>query len=154
MLLRCVLFGWFSNELINHARRAWVWPAPQSGADTYGRPRWPLLVARSGPAGVPLADLEKAVNRTKNGSDAGDHRYGMQPLLPVAQSRIDDPIPGATTVALMISRAGAEGLTLDELRRKTLLPFDVLDRLLRRLFAPGQVFLSRVDGRLVYRAGI
>jgi len=26
--------------LINHARRAWVWPAPQSGADTQGRPRW------------------------------------------------------------------------------------------------------------------
>lgn len=27
-------------QLIDHARRAWVWPAPQSGADTYGRPLW------------------------------------------------------------------------------------------------------------------
>jgi len=26
--------------LINHARRAWVWLAPQSGADTYDGPRW------------------------------------------------------------------------------------------------------------------
>ncbi len=34
-------FSSFSeNPLIDHAHRAWVWPAPQSGADTYGRPRW------------------------------------------------------------------------------------------------------------------
>jgi len=29
--------------LIDHARRAWVWLAPQSGAKTWGKPRWGLL---------------------------------------------------------------------------------------------------------------
>jgi hypothetical protein len=65
-----------------------------------------------------------------------------------------DPIPDAVTVALMVARTGPEGMTLDELRRKTGLAFDVLDRMLAKLTAAGQLFLSKVDGRMVYRAGI
>jgi hypothetical protein len=69
------------------------------------------------------------------------------------EHRVDDAMPDATTVALTISRAGAEGVTVSELRRKTGLPSDVLDQFLKGLSASGQVVLSKVDGRLVYRAG-
>ncbi len=63
-------------------------------------------------------------------------------------------VPDATSIALLISRAGAVGLTLDELRRKTRLSFDTVDLFLNALLTTGQVVRSKVHNRLVYRAGI
>jgi hypothetical protein len=77
----------------------------------------------------------------------------MQSFYQWVEQHIEE-VPDATTVALMISRAGAEGLTLDELRRKTRLSFDTVDLFLNALLATGQVVRSKVNDRLVYRAGI
>ena len=79
---------------------------------------------------------------------------GMDVLSFQQRLKHHDPIPDAVTVALMVARRGPEGMTLDELRRKTGLAFDVLDRMLAKLTGTGQLFLSKVDGRMVYRAGI
>ena len=82
------------------------------------------------------------------------HRYGMSRFFHWLEHRDGDAIPDATTVALMISRAGATGVSLDELRRKTGLALDTLDEFLEGLLAAGQVVLSKINGRLAYRAGI
>ena len=68
--------------------------------------------------------------------------------------RVADAVPDATTIALMVARMQADGMTLDELRRKSGLDFDVLDALLRQLLGNGQVFVSQADGRRVFRPGL
>ena len=70
------------------------------------------------------------------------------------QRRAADAVPDATTLALMTARAGDNGLTLDQLRRESLLAFDVLDQLLAGLLATGQVVSARVKGQRVFRSAI
>ncbi len=68
--------------------------------------------------------------------------------------RVADAVPDAVTIALMVARNQNDGLTLDQLRRKSRLDFDVLDVLLRRLLGKGQLITSQMDGRRVFRPGL
>jgi hypothetical protein len=61
-------------------------------------------------------------------------------------------VPDATTLALVIARAGAPGVSRDDLRRLTQLTPDTLEDLLAALMSAGQVVAVKVGGRLVYRA--
>jgi hypothetical protein len=61
-------------------------------------------------------------------------------------------IPDATTLALVIARSGATGLSLDDIRRLLPIPTETLEDLLRGLTASGQVVMARAGGRIVYRA--
>jgi hypothetical protein len=63
-----------------------------------------------------------------------------------------EEVPDATTLALVIARAGAAGVPVDRLRRALRLPPETLDDLLRALVATGQVVMLKVGGRTVYRA--
>jgi hypothetical protein len=84
------------------------------------------------------------------GTDAGDDTYSMQSL----HQWLDHVLPDATTLALIIYRAGAAGVSLDDLRRTSGLDVETLDQFLRGLLATGQVVPVRVGGRLVFRAGM
>jgi hypothetical protein len=68
--------------------------------------------------------------------------------------RVADAIPDDVSIALLTSRAGAAGLSLDQLRRKSGLAFNVLDVLLARLLARGQLIILVVNGERVFRAGV
>ena len=85
--------------------------------------------------------------------DDGNHKYPMQSFHQWVENHVQE-VPDATTLALLISQAGDEGLTLDDLRRKTRLDLDILDCFLAGLLTTGQVARSKVRGRLVYRAGM
>ena len=70
------------------------------------------------------------------------------------QRRADDAVPDDVTIAMLTSRAGGNGLTLDQLRRESGLAFDVLDVLLRRLLSTGQIIPARVKGQRVFRTAL
>jgi hypothetical protein len=61
-------------------------------------------------------------------------------------------VPDAMTLALVIARAGAAGVSRDDLRRLTQLTPDTLEDLLAALMSAGQVVAIKAGGRLVYRA--
>jgi len=63
-----------------------------------------------------------------------------------------DEIPDATTLALLITRAGAAGVSGTDLRRLARIPPETLDALLAGLRAAGQVMVVSVGGELRYRA--
>jgi hypothetical protein len=63
-----------------------------------------------------------------------------------------DEVPDATTLALLIARAGAAGISPSDLRRQSRLLPDVLQNLLAALTAAGQVTVVSVGGELRYRA--
>jgi len=63
-----------------------------------------------------------------------------------------EEIPDATTLALVIARSGAAGVSRHDLRRLARLSSDTLQDLLAALVAGGQVTVVSVGGRIVYRA--
>ena len=63
-----------------------------------------------------------------------------------------EEVPDATSLALVIARSGAAGVSRDDLRRLTRLTPDVLKDLLTALMSAGQVVAVTVSGKIVYRA--
>jgi len=61
-------------------------------------------------------------------------------------------IPDATSLGLVISQAGTQGIARSELLRRTRVSPDVLETLLRGLVVAGQVAVVKVGGELRYRA--
>ena len=61
-------------------------------------------------------------------------------------------VPDAGSLALLIARSGAAGVSRDDLRRLAGIHPDTLDDLLRGLVASGQVVVLKRNGQLVYRA--
>jgi hypothetical protein len=60
-------------------------------------------------------------------------------------------VPDAASLALLIARSGAAGVSRDDLRRLAGIPPETLDDLLRGLMAAGQVVMVKVGGKIVYR---
>jgi hypothetical protein len=60
-------------------------------------------------------------------------------------------VPDATTLAILIARSGAAGVSREEIGRALGVPSEALEPLLRAMVASGQVVMLRVNGRLVYR---
>jgi hypothetical protein len=63
-------------------------------------------------------------------------------------------VPDATTLALTIARAGAAGISGDDLRRLLRVSSETLENLLTALVAVGQVVVSSIDGQRRYRAAM
>ena len=62
-----------------------------------------------------------------------------------------EELPDATTLALVIARSGAAGVSRHDLRRFVRLSPDILEGLLGALMAAGQVNVVQVNGQRVYR---
>ena len=58
----------------------------------------------------------------------------------------------AESLALAIARAGAAGVSSEDLGKAVGVPSETLADILKALVTAGQVEVLRVDGRLVYRA--
>ena len=63
-------------------------------------------------------------------------------------------VPDATTLALMIAKSGAAGVSRDGLERVVRISPDTLDELLRALVSAGQVVVVKVNGQRVFRAAM
>ena len=63
-----------------------------------------------------------------------------------------EEIPDATTLALLIARSGAAGMSRDDLRKVLQISPETLEDLLAALLASGQVVAVEVNGQLRYRA--
>jgi hypothetical protein len=63
-------------------------------------------------------------------------------------------VPDATTLALTIARAGAAGVSHDDLRRLVQISSETLEQLLAALMAAGQVVVSLRNGQRIYRAAM
>jgi hypothetical protein len=62
-----------------------------------------------------------------------------------------EEVPDATTLALVIARAGARGISLDRLRKLCGLLPETLADVLKALVASGQVTVLMVNGQIAYR---
>ena len=60
-------------------------------------------------------------------------------------------VPDATTLALIIARSGAAGVSREELSRALGVPGETVENLLRGLVVAGQVVMFSVGGKIVYR---
>jgi hypothetical protein len=60
-------------------------------------------------------------------------------------------VPETTTLALLIARSGAAGVSRQGLEEVLRISSDTLEDLLRALVAAGQVVVVKVNGQLVYR---
>jgi hypothetical protein len=65
-----------------------------------------------------------------------------------------EEVPDATTLALLIARAGAAGISGDDLRRLVPISSETLENLLAALMAAGQVVVSLRNGQRMYRAAM
>jgi hypothetical protein len=61
-------------------------------------------------------------------------------------------VPDATTLALLIARSGAAGVSREEMAKAMGVPGEMLESLLRAMMSSGQVVVLKRDGQLVYRA--
>jgi len=65
-----------------------------------------------------------------------------------------EEVPDATTIALVIAKAGAAGVSREGLEKVARISPDALDELLRALVSAGQVRMLKVSGRMVFRAAM
>jgi hypothetical protein len=81
------------------------------------------------------------------------HRYSMRRIsfLNWLEHRLEE-IPDTTTLAMVIARSGAAGVSRYDLRRLIRISSDALENLLAALVAGGQVTVVSVGGRIVYWA--
>ncbi|MGO9115083.1 MAG: hypothetical protein ACLP9L_38215 [Thermoguttaceae bacterium] len=63
-----------------------------------------------------------------------------------------EEVPDATTLALVIAKSGAAGVSRDGLEKVVRISPETLDTLLRALVSAGQVSRSKVNGQIVFRA--
>ena len=65
-----------------------------------------------------------------------------------------EEVPDATTIALVIAKSGAAGVSRDGLEKVVRISSDALDELLRALMTTGQVRMLKVNGQMVFRAAM
>jgi len=65
-----------------------------------------------------------------------------------------EEVPDATTIALVIAKSGAAGVSRDGLEKVARISPDALDELLRALVSAGQVTLLKVNGQIVFKAAM
>jgi len=82
---------------------------------------------------------------------AAPDRYTMKSFFQWLEHRLAT-IPDATSLGLVIARAGARGVAREELARRIGVSPDVLETLLRGLVTAGQVAMVKVGGELKWRA--
>jgi predicted transcriptional regulator len=61
-------------------------------------------------------------------------------------------VPDAATLALVIARSGAAGVSREEMARALGVPGETVESLLRAMLVSGQVVVLKRDDQLVYRA--
>jgi hypothetical protein len=73
---------------------------------------------------------------------------GLRQVLLRAGREVTD----ATTLALLIARSGAAGMSREDLANVLRLSPETVENLLRAMTAAGQVAVLKVNGQIVYRA--
>jgi hypothetical protein len=76
------------------------------------------------------------------------------PILPFRtwlERRLQE-VPDTSTLALVIARSGAAGVSREGLEKTVRISAETLESLLRAMVAAGQVTMLRMHGQLVYRA--
>jgi len=69
------------------------------------------------------------------------------------EHRVEE-VPDATTIALMIAKSGAAGISREKLEKVVRISSDALDELLRALLSAGQAMILKVNGQIVFKAAI
>ena len=69
------------------------------------------------------------------------------------EHRVEE-VPDATTLALVIAKSGAAGVSREGLEMVARISPDALDELLRALVSAGQVRMLKVNGQIVFRAAM
>ena len=81
------------------------------------------------------------------------HNYSMP--LPSFRLWLDHrppQVPDAASLALLVARSGAAGVSREEMARALGVPSEALEPLLRAMVVARQVVMLKRDGQLVYRA--
>ena len=65
-----------------------------------------------------------------------------------------EEVPDATTIALVIAKSGAAGVSREKLEKVARISPDAVDELLRALVSAGQVVVVKVNGQRVFRAAM